>query len=197
MNHLDVTLAARAFRSGRALRTATFRHRRLVPAPLAVVLWQLGAEPFSAAAIAWGDLAGRPEMAVPGEPRNRDLAFAALSRFARWFNQRFEAHALDRETLARGDYSFTRARTAPQVLVANSATVEMLGRLGRRLAYLPTDGPHPADEALVRLGRHLRFLWNHATVPGQQLVVSLTDLLNDYWAHSRRCRRSNASLWPL
>src|SRR5262245_33104438 len=58
----------------------------------------------------------------------------------------------------------------------------MLDRLGRRLAYLPTTGPRPADEALVRLGRHLRFLWDHRAVPGQQLIVAMTDLLSAHWA---------------
>jgi hypothetical protein len=75
-------------------------------------------------------------MAVAGEPRNRDLAFAALLEFARWFNPKFEAHASDRETFTRGDYTFTVARTAPQVVVANPATVEFLGRLGRRLSTI-------------------------------------------------------------
>jgi hypothetical protein len=196
MNHLDAALAARAFRSGRALRTSSYRHRRLLPAPLAVVVWQLGAEPFAAAAIGWGERSDRLTMAIPGEPRNRDLAFAALLEFARWFNPRFEAHAAGRETLQRGNYTFTRAQTAPQVVVANAATVEMLGRLGRRLAYLPTSGPHPADEALVRLGRHLRFLWGHWAMPGQQLLVSVTDLLNDHWATAQSPleRQSLASL---
>jgi hypothetical protein len=182
VNHLDVALAARAFAAGRGVRSATVRHRRLVPNPLAVVLWQLGAEPFSAAAIGWGDTHARPHMAVAGEPRNRDLAFAALLEFAKWFNPRFEAPAADRETFTRRDYTFTVARTAPQVVVANPAAVELLGRLGRRLAYLPTDGPRPADPALVRLGRHLRFLWDHSHAPGQQLVVAMTDMLNAHWA---------------
>jgi hypothetical protein len=182
MNHLEAALAARAHSAGRALRTASYRHRRLLPDPLALVLWQLGAEPFSAAALGWNARADRLEMVVAGEPRNRDLAFAALLRLARWFNPRFEAHAADRETFRRGEYTFTRARTAPQVVVANGGTVEMLGRLGRRLAYLPTTGPRPADEALVRLGRHLRFLWDHRAVPGQQLLISLTGLLNAHWA---------------
>jgi hypothetical protein len=181
MNHLDVTLAARAHSSGRALRSASFRHRRLTARPLAVVLWQLGAEPFSAAALCWGDRRDRPATAVAGEPRNRDLAFAALLPFARWFNPLFEAHAADRETVTRGENTFTRARTAPQVLVANAGTAKLLGNLGRRLAYLPTTGNRPADPALVRLGRHLCFLWDHCAVAGQQLLVSLTDLLNAHW----------------
>ena len=85
---------------------------------MAVVLWQLGAEPFSAAALGWGSRPEQRTMAVAGEPRNRDLAFAALLRFARWFNPLFESHAADRETVRRGDHTFSRARTAPQVLVA-------------------------------------------------------------------------------
>jgi hypothetical protein len=185
MNHLDVTLAARAHRSGRALRMARYRHRCLQPRPLAVVLYQLGAEPFSAAAIGWGERHDGLMFRVAGEPRNRDLAFALLVEFARWFNQRFEAPAADRETISRGDYTFTRARSAPQVVVPNNAMAAMLERLGRRLAYLPTTGTKPADEALVRLGRHLRFLATHAAVPGQQLVVSLTDLLGGHWMTSQ------------
>jgi hypothetical protein len=182
MNHLDAALAARSFRAGRALRSAALRHRRLVDRPLAAVLWQLAGEPFSAAALGWGDNQGALQMSVAGEPRNRDLAFAALLPFANWFNEHFEAHAADCEEFTRGEYTVRRARTAPQVLVANAATVAALGNLGRRLAYLPTSGPRPADEALVRLGRHLRFLWAHAALPGQQLVVALTDLLNAHWA---------------
>jgi hypothetical protein len=185
MDHLGIALAARAHTAGRALRTAQYRHRRLSPRPLAVVLYQLGAEPFSAAAAGWGDRHDRLTFRVAGEPRNRDLAFALLLEFARWFNPLFEAHAAHRETLTRGEYTYTRARSAPQVLVANAATATLLERLGRRLAYLPTDGDRPADEALVRLGRHLRFLTGHVWVPGQQLFLPLTDLLNDHWMTSQ------------
>jgi hypothetical protein len=164
-------------------RTSLYRHRRLDPAPLAVVLWQLGAERFAPAAVAWGDRRDHLQMAVAGEPRNRDLAFAALLPFARWFNPHFEAHVAGCEELNRGEYTLRRARTAPQVLAANRGTVKMFGDLGRRLAYLPTTGPRPADdEALVRLGRHLLFLWDRAAVPGQQLLICLTDLLGDHWA---------------
>lgn len=182
MKHLDIALAARAHRGGRALRTSAFRHRRLAQDPMGIVLWQLGAEPFTAAAIGWGTRRDTLSFAVAGDPLNRDLAFAALLKFARWFNPLFESHARHRETVVRGNYTSTCAITAPQVLVANNATVELLGRLGRRLAYLPTDGQHPADPDLVRLGRHLLFLWNHWAVPGQQLVVSLVNLLGAHWA---------------
>lgn len=196
MKHLDIALAARVHRGGRAIRTSLFRHRRLVRDPVAIVLWQLGAEPFTAAAIGWGTRRDRLSLAVAGDPRNRDLAFAALLSFARWFNPLFESHAERRETIVRGHYTSTRALTAPQVLVANRATVELLGRLGRRLAYLPVDGERPADPDLVRLGRHLLFLWYHWAMPGQQLVVSLTDLLATHWAtgQSELERQSLAAL---
>jgi hypothetical protein len=159
----------RAYRAGRGLRTSLFRHRRLVDRPLVVIPWQLGAEPFSAAAIGYGDQPDRLTLVVAGEPRNRDLAFVALLKFARWFNPRFEVH-------------FGRTGSAPQILVANRGGADLLRRLGRRLAFLPTDGPHAAAPELVRLGRHLLFLWGHAAVPGQQLLVALTDLLDAHWA---------------
>src|ERR1700722_20321814 len=120
MNHLDITLAARAHCGGRALRTAKYRHRRLQPRPLALVLYQLGPEPFTAAALGWGEREERLTFRVAGDPRNRDLAFAPLLELANWFNPRFEAPAADREMLTRGEYEFSRAWSAPQVVVANA-----------------------------------------------------------------------------
>jgi hypothetical protein len=181
MNHLDITLAARSYCSGRALRKATLRHRRLVERPLAVVVFQLGAEPFSAAALGWGDSCVPSGVAVAGEPRNRDLAFAALLRFARWFNPLFESHAETRERIQPRNHVTERSISGPQVVVANRPAAELLARLGRRLAYLPLDGQTPADPALIRLGWHLLFLGFHSAMPGQQIVVSLTDLLNEHW----------------
>jgi hypothetical protein len=181
MNHLDVALAARAFRDGRAIRKALFRHRRLVDNPLAIVVWQLGAEPFSAAALGFGNRYDNLHLVVAGEPRNRDLAFSAMLKFAKWFNPLFEKPASTREDVAQGNRAIRIACTFPQVLVANDATVAMLGRIGRRLAYLSVTGNQPAPPELVRLGQHLQFISWHAGIPGQQLIVSLTELLNDHW----------------
>jgi hypothetical protein len=182
VNHLDIAFAARAFTAGRAIRSATVRHRRLVAKPIAIVAHQLGGEQFSVAAIGWGEQVGSMQSAIPGEPRNRELFFDSIFPLAKWFNARFEAPAADRETIVRNDYKFTLARTAPQVLVTNRATAELLGRLGRRLAYLSTDGPHAVAPELVRFGRHLRFLWDHHSFPGQQIIITMTDLMNAHWA---------------
>lgn len=196
MSHLDALMTAEAFETGRGRRTSLYRHRRFEPRPLALVLWQLGAEPFSAAALAWGMSEDDYHSAVAGDPRNRTLAFAALLKLATAFNAWFEEPAEHAETVARGKRDYQVATTAPQVVVANGGTLGLLGRLGRRLAYLPTDGDDPADPALVRFGRHLQFLADHAHVPGQQLVIVLTDVMMDNWATGQSAveRQSLAAL---
>ncbi|AKT38129.1 hypothetical protein [Chondromyces crocatus] len=166
MSYLQALLVADARRLRRAQRSATHRHRHLTKRPLGLLLWQLGAEPFTAAAVAWGFGPDQRKIAVPGEPRDRELAFRALTIVARDFNAWFEGTGRDEP---------------PQIVVANRATLALLARLGRRLAYLPTTGAVPADPELVRFGRHLRFLADRARHPGQQLVVVLTDLLASHW----------------
>src|SRR5262249_24964684 len=84
-------------------------------------------------------------------------------------------------SIDRGNTELTRASSAPQVIVANAASVDMVGRLGRRVAYLPTDGQSPAPPELVRLGQHLLFLHRYSRTAGQQLIVSLTDFLTQHW----------------
>lgn len=166
MSYLQALLIAESRRAGRAQRSATVRHRHLATRPLGMLPWQLGAEPFTAAAMAWGFGPGAPKMVAPGEPRDRELAFRALGVVARDFNRWFEGEG----------------RTEPpQVVVPNRGALGLLGRLGRRLSYLPLDGDRPADPELVRFGRHLRFLFDRARFPGQQLVVPMTDLLSSHW----------------
>src|ERR1700722_5755864 len=100
-DHLDVYLIAHAHVEGRAQRTALLRHRHLVQTPLALVLWQLGAEPFSAAALGYGSRPDSLGFSVAGDPRNRDLAFACLRPLALWFNPRFERPADERDECDR------------------------------------------------------------------------------------------------
>jgi len=175
--------AIESFVSGHAERTAMVRHRALDSQPLMVCAFQLGGEPFSAAAIAWGRSVDDMHLAVAGDPRNRDLLFAALEPFARDFCAYFEApwaHA-QVEAGPRGGGMQLLAPTSPQIVVPNRQTVMLLGRLGRRLRFLPTDGPQPADPIIVRHGAHLAFLREHGPVAGQQLIVDLDGLLDEHW----------------
>ena len=181
-DHLDAYLITRAHLEGRAQRTALVRHRRLIRSPLAIVLWQLGAEPFSAAAVGFGSKPDDLHFNVAGDPRNRDLAFACLRPLALWFNRRFERPADDREILRKGSYEVERATSIPQVIVPNTSTIALIGRLGRRLAYLTADERFTPDPDLIRLGQHCLFLERHALRPGQQIVIALSELLQSHWA---------------
>lgn len=91
MSYFNALLIAEARKHGRAQRSAQLRHRHLATRPLGMVLWQLGAEPLAAAAVAWGlgpkgALARRARRAA----RDRELAFRALATVARSFNTWFE-----------------------------------------------------------------------------------------------------------
>jgi hypothetical protein len=176
-------LAARAHKEGRAQPTALFRHRALAKDPLCIVAWQLGAEPYSVGTIAMGTKASGFKLYVPGYPLDRDLLFAELTRFARQFCPAFEAYAGGAcEVVQHFGGDLLVPKQLPQIVVANTETIGLLGRLGRRLAYLPTTGERPADPMLPHLGRHLMWLAEHAHLPGQQLILSVTDLLTTHYA---------------
>ena len=188
MSTLQATLAAYAARDGRAYRLSNFRHRHLVDTPIAMVAFQLGGEPFGLAAVAYGSDRDRFDLAVPGQPLDRVRLFPALLPVAAWFNARFEMPWGLRATETVGrrtPRTVDRAPCAPQVIVANPGTVTLMQRMGRRLAYLPTEatpgGPPPAPPELVRFGRHLAFLARHYRVPGQQILVDMTSLLARSW----------------
>jgi hypothetical protein len=176
-------LAARSHEEGRAQPTALFRHRALAEDPLCIVAWQLGAEPYSAGAIAFGTKPSGYQLYVPGYPLDRDLLFAGLTQLARQFCPAFEAYAASPcDVVSYYGVDLLVPKKLPQIVVANTETIGLLGRLGRRLAYLPTTGEHAADPVLPRMGRHLMWLAEHAHLPGQQLLLSVTDLLSSHYA---------------
>jgi hypothetical protein len=176
-------LAARAYANGRAQLTALFRHRGIAKKPLCIVAWQLGAEPYSVGAIAMGTESAGYKLYVPGYPLDRDLLFAELTRFAHQFCPAFEGYGAGPcELISHYGSDLRVPKGLPQIVVANSETIGLLGRLGRRLAYLPTTGEQPADPMLPRMGRHLMWIAEHAHLPGQQLILSVTDLLATHYA---------------
>lgn len=179
---IQALLAARAHTEGRAQRSAVMRHRALSDDPLCIVAWQLGSEPYSVGAIAAGTKRSGYELFVPGYPLDRHLLLASLLDFARLFCPKFESFQRGpREPAEYMGETLQIPKRLPQIVVANTATIALLGRLGRRLAYQPVTGPNAADPLLPRLGRHLNWLVEHAQLPGQQLLVSLTDLLAQHY----------------
>ena len=125
---------------------------------MAVCLFSLGAEPFSAAAVQWGRAADHPRRAVAGDPRNRDLPSRRCCRFAGAFNAYFEAAwATHTVHVNRNGREITEVPEPPQILVPNRESIMLLGRLGRRLRFV-----EDAPDELLRLGAHLAFLREHA-----------------------------------
>jgi len=179
---LEAYFAARIYEEGRALRRTTLRHVHLADSPLAIAMWRLGGERFRAAAVAWGPPGGPFQLAVPGEPRNRDLYFAALRPFAADLCTRVRLAAVAREPRQRGSVTEHIPADALQIVVPNKATVSALGLLGRYLAYLSDRGGVTPDPALIEAGKHLRFYARNARVPGQALLVPLDRLVADHWA---------------
>lgn len=179
---LKAALAARAHQLGRAQRTAQLRHRAISSNPIGITGWLLGAEPYTVAALGAGTQKAGCEVYVPGYPLNRDLLFGELLRFAKFFCPAFEAAGgQSGKVINRFGQELLVPDRLPQIVVPNRETLDLLGRLGRRLAYLPTDGAQPADPLLPRLGRHLTWLAEYYRTPGQQLVLVATDLLNAHW----------------
>jgi hypothetical protein len=179
---LDALLASRVYTAGRAIRRTTLRHTRLADAPLGIVVWRLGGERFRAAAVAWGPIGGAFELAVPGEPRNRDPYFAALTPFARDLNARIRRVNERKIVRKRGRRTEAIPSDALQIVVPNRTTIAALGLLGRYLGYLSDRGGVAPDPALIEAGRHLRFYTRQARVPGQALLVPLDRLLAEHWA---------------
>jgi hypothetical protein len=179
---LEAFFAARIYEDGQALRRTTLRHVHLANPPLGITIWRLGGERFRAAAIAWGPVDGPFQLAVPGEPRNRDLYFAALQPFAADLCARIRRAAASREARRRGSVRDEIPADALQIVVPNKTTVSALGLLGRYFAYLSDRGGAAPDPALVEAGRHLRFYARNARVPGQALLLPLDRLVADHWA---------------
>jgi hypothetical protein len=120
---------------------------------------------------------------VVHDPRDRQEFYDQILPFASWLDEEFNRWADDRDvrTNDTGKVVSSVARHAPQLIVPNAASAQLLGKVGRRLAYLGAS-KFSIDPLLITAGRHLLFLREHLRVAGQQLVVPLAQLLADHWA---------------
>ena len=82
MNTIELILKARAAADGRAHPRRLRRHVHVERAPLAIAALQMAGEPYALWAALVGDDPERPRLIVAPEPRNRDIAFAALAELA-------------------------------------------------------------------------------------------------------------------
>lgn len=187
MSHLDVLLAARAAQTRQAQLRRAVRQRHLADAPIVLVPFQPGGEAHTMAAIGWGDDPGNLYELVIPQPLNRTQLFDGLAPLVDWFTERFEAAWQQAEWDNEQGAWIVDPELLPQVIVPNAAGIAALGRLGRRLSYLPTEpsddptDPDPAPVDLVRLGRTLRWLAGQSTAPGQNLILDVVSLRQFHW----------------
>ena len=151
------------------------------------VPFQPGGEAHTLAAIGWGDEPGDLNQLVIPQPLNRTQLFERLEPLVEWFTPRFEA-AWEQAVFDDDVGAYTaELDLLPQVITANSASTAALGRLGRRLAYLPTEpsddpnDPPPASVELVRFGSVLRWLASNSTAPGQNMILDLVSMNQFHW----------------
>ena len=177
---LRALLSATAYQEGRAVRGALVRHRSIESDPIFLVAWQNGFDPFSCAAIAFGQAHAPPELFLISGMRERDLEAREFAAAALRFCELFESYGAAASAV---DYQGRKLEVPvwpAQVVIANRATLLLLGRIGRRLAGMQHQDAVLAAR-LRRFAHHLLWLTRHADLPGQQLVLSCTDFLNAHW----------------
>jgi hypothetical protein len=184
---LQALLSARAYQEGRAVRSALVRHRSIESDPVFLVAWQNGFDPFACAAIAFGQAHAEPELFVMSGTQDRELEAREYAAVAERFCELFESYGAASTPIDYQGHKLEVPVWPAQLVIANNATLRLLGRIGRRLAGAPRpSGGHPPDEATQRLLRrfacHLLWLARYADLPGQQIALSCTDFLNAHWA---------------
>lgn len=186
---MDVLTAYRklqAAQEGRGVPAAQFRHVHLGNDAMVVCAYHLSGDISAPIAFMYGSTREDYRLALVGEPRNRDLRFAALTSFAQdvveWLRP-FERSEL-RTKVRRGRPPVTTRECidAPQFVVPNPATAMWLcGTLGRALRYLRTDGDNPVDPSIPLLGAHLTFFNGRRVISGSCLTLVAADVLTQHW----------------
>lgn len=127
------------------------------------------------------DLPTQARIVVAAEPRNRELRFAMLQRFAVDLDA-YLRPLMATESIEKRNGEREFAREAPQLVVPNTATRDYLGaRLGRSLRYLDR-GETPVPEETLWAGSYLSWFAEQSHYPGQSLFISSTEELRRHFA---------------
>jgi hypothetical protein len=185
MNGVDLLLTARAAESGRAQPRRLRRHLHLETKPIAIAAVQMSIESHAI----WGALVGtsrsNPQLIVAPEPRTPGIAFDALAELATIVCDAVNTCAAGQRdvfTSPRTHRSWTRLRSAPQLLVANEAVVALLNRLGRRMRPAGYGGHIQVPPEVNIAGAHLAFFAEQAARAGSSLTVVATRELAAHFA---------------
>ncbi|WP_254392315.1 hypothetical protein [Streptomyces buecherae] len=160
---LMTTLARmEAMWSGRALPTATVRHRHLADRPLALVPLTTAGEAGAPLGALVGTDRDAPRLLVVPQPRDRDLRFAFLAALAEEMLPHFAAGAdeveweerkeTDPETGKRVTVQVELCADAPQLLVPSGPGIDFVRLLGRSMRFRRAAEHEPEDLAGTREG---------------------------------------------
>lgn len=181
MSALDVLLALDATATGQAQPRTSVRHRHLSPAPMVIVAYRMSGEAGAPLGVRYGTSEAADSVVVAPEPRNRAIRFReALNPLAGAVCNWLENYYLHDPN---SDPDKPVCAQAPQILVANRATLEFVSAvLGRSLRYLKSTPEFPVPETTVQLGTHMTWFEQQSQVPGSCVLVAATDLLRRHFA---------------
>lgn len=176
MSSLEVFAALEARRVEAPVAICSKRHVYLSDRPLIIAGYHLPAEPGAAIGLAWGmSRRGMQMVAIPHH--DREMRRIRLAQFADGVASYLAGfHARRRSA---GSKTVERAIDAPQLIVANDATVEWLGILARLL--LGAAGKDSHNTPLEQVGSALGFFDRRRHLPGSALVVSTVDTLTRHF----------------
>lgn len=178
-----------AGQDGRAVPARARRHTHLSKSPLVVCALHLANEPGAIVGLLYGTDPNSPQVVAMGNPLNRDLRFAELSRAAAdilGYLRRFEMVRSETQVRRSGPRQGTErvrriAEDCPQIITPNRATASWLGDvLGRTLRYLRPE-EQGVDPQLPILGAHLTAFAQSARTPMSHLLVPANELLSQHW----------------
>ncbi|MEV0584488.1 hypothetical protein [Nonomuraea sp. NPDC050310] len=184
MSTLLALARIRAARQGRAEPLRQVRHYHLVDEPLVLVTAAMAGEAAAPLACMVGTDRHRPVLLTVSQPRNRDQQqafYAQLAAVVLPYIRRRE-NALQQLPTHTGKAARQRCADAPQLIVANRATVEHLRLVGRSLRFQGSREPGTTQAPVALLGRWLTFFTEQADYPGSCLLLPMTRQLAAHWA---------------
>jgi hypothetical protein len=157
MDSIDTLQTLMASRSGRAVPRLSYRHDHLESNPMVISGFHLAGDKGAVMALMWGTDRDSPELVIVPEPRDRDLRFQKLERFADALNAHIAA---------------TPFGSAPQVIFPNKATADwLLDLVGRFTRYSQT------NDSIREMGRTLSLLASQFRIPGNSIVLTASESL--------------------
>jgi hypothetical protein len=184
MSTLRALARLRAARQGHAEPLRQVRHHHLVDEPLVLVTAAMAGEAAAPLACMVGTERRRPTLLTVEQPRNRDQQqafYAQLAAVVLPYIRRRE-NTLQQLPARTGRPARQRCADAPQLIVANQATVEHLRLVGRSLRFQGSRDAAEADPSVAMLGRWLTFFTERADYPGSCLMLPMTTQLAAHWA---------------